>query len=130
VAAALPLAPQELAGAARKEWYRVGRLMRDAQMISKLDRGVLATYCVAWARWLETEQNVRKHGLVVKTPSGFPQLNPYLVAANRAMQQIVTLSSELGLSPSSRHRLQTMGTEDGDDAFERFRQERRRPPSS
>lgn len=65
-----------------------------------------------------------------KTPSGFPQLNPYLVAANRAMQQIVTLSSELGLSPSSRTRIQTMGSEDGDDAFERFRQERRRPTSS
>ena len=88
---------------------------------------MLATYSVAWARWLETEQNVRKHGLVVKTPSGFPQLNPYLVAANRAMQQIVTLSSELGLSPSSRTRIPALSSEDRDDAFERFRQERRQP---
>jgi len=112
VESALPPAPAELDKPARKEWHRVGRLMRDARVISKLDRAALATYCMAWSRWLEAETQVRKHGLVVKTKNGFPQQNPYLPIANKAMHQVMALSAELGLTPSSRSRIHPIADPD------------------
>jgi P27 family predicted phage terminase small subunit len=74
-------------------------------LVTKLDRAALAAYCQAWGRWVEAEEALRKHGVLVKSPSGFPMQSPYLAIANKALKEMRLLLQEFGLSPSSRSRV-------------------------
>lgn len=74
-------------------------------LLTQIDRAALAVYCQAWGRWVEAEEALKKHGVMVKSPSGFPMQSPYLAVANRAMQQMKEMLTEFGMSPSSRSRV-------------------------
>jgi P27 family predicted phage terminase small subunit len=103
--AKLPPCPPHLAGEARKEWYRMGRRLLSYGLMSELDRGGLAIYCQAWARWVEAEGQLAKFGTVVVPPSGFPVQSPYLAIANKAMEQMTRILVEFGMSPSARSKV-------------------------
>jgi P27 family predicted phage terminase small subunit len=105
--AAAPACPAHLDAEAKKEWRRILKELAPLGMISKLDRAALAAYCQAWGRWVQAEEQLRKHGPVVKSPSGFPMQNPYLSIANAAMEQMRKYMVEFGLTPSSRSRIET-----------------------
>ena len=51
---------------------------------------------------------IGKHGLTVTTPNGDVRTSPYVILRNKAVVQLRTLAAELGLSPSSRSRVQTL----------------------
>ena len=101
----IPSCPPQLQGEARKEWRRIGKELATHGLLTDLDRTALAAYCTAYERWLQAEENVRKLGAVVKSPSGFPIQNPYLAIANKAMEQMSKLLTEFGCTPSSRARV-------------------------
>jgi P27 family predicted phage terminase small subunit len=101
----LPTRPPHLQGEARKEWSRLGRRLRDAGLLTDIDKTALAIYCQAWARWLEAEEQLAKYGTVIMTPSSFPVQSPYLAIANKAMEQMTRILVEFGMSPSSRSRV-------------------------
>ncbi len=105
VAAAVPEAPSHLQPEARAEWDRVVPELRAARLLTKLDRAALAAYCVAYGRWVEAELKLRELGVIVKAPSGFPMLSPYLLVANKALEQMQKALAEFGMSPSSRVRV-------------------------
>ena len=46
----LPRPPAIIQGAARKEWRRIGRLLYDAGLLTKIDSYALAAYCQTYAR--------------------------------------------------------------------------------
>lgn len=104
-AAKAPPCPAHIQGEARKEWRRVVRELSALGIISNLDRAALTAYVTAWQRMIEAEEQLRKHGPIVKSPSGFPIQNPYLAVANKAMEQVIRISAEFGLTPSSRTRV-------------------------
>ncbi len=79
--------------------------LHDAGLLTYVDRAGLAMYCQAWGRWVEAEEQVKKHGAVVKTAKGNLIQNPYLAIANRAMKQLQSLASDFGMTPSSRSRV-------------------------
>ncbi len=101
----LPACPAHLQGEGRKEWARMGRKLREHGLITDLDGGALALYCQAWARWIEAERQLMKYGTVVKSPSGYPMQSPYLAIANKAMDQMLRVLVEFGMSPSARSRV-------------------------
>ncbi|HEY0009885.1 MAG TPA: phage terminase small subunit P27 family [Tepidisphaeraceae bacterium] len=103
--AVIPPCPKHLSLEAKKEWRRITKELHTLGIISKLDRAALAAYAQAWGRWCEAEEQLRNHGPIVRSPSGFPIQNPYLAVANKAMEQIMKISSEFGLTPSSRSRI-------------------------
>ena len=74
-------------------------------LLTRIDRAALALYCEAWGRWVEAEEALRKYGVMIKAPSGYPVQSPYLAIANRAMDQMAKLLVEFGMSPSSRSRV-------------------------
>lgn len=115
-----PACPPHVQGEGRKEWRRITRELNTLGMISNLDRAALAAYCQAWGRWCEAEEQLRKHGPIVKSPSGFPIQNPYLAVANKAMEQIIKLSAEFGLTPSSRARVSAQPATNQTDDIESF----------
>jgi len=104
-AAEIPEPPAHLNATALEEWDRIAPVLLEQGLLTALDRAGLAAYCVAYARWIDAEENVRKLGVLVKSPNGFPVHSPYLAVANRAMEQMQRLLAEFGMSPSSRSRV-------------------------
>ncbi len=104
--AARPDAPDYLDEVASTEWDRVCGILAQMGLLSSADRSALAAYCVCYSRWVDAEKKVKQSGTIVKSPDkGVPIYSPYLNVANRAMEQMVKLSVEFGLTPSSRSRI-------------------------
>lgn len=100
-----PSCPPHVQGEARKEWNRISKDLHAAGLLTKIDKAALAAYCTHWGRWVDAEEQLRKHGPIVKSPSGYPIQNPYLAIANKAMQAMAKLLVEFGMTPSSRSRI-------------------------
>ena len=101
----LPVCPKHLDKEARAEWRRIGRELVQLGRVTAVDRAALASYCVAWSRWVASEAEVSRLGAVVKTANGNLIQNPYLAIANRALEQLNKVAHSFGLTPISRARL-------------------------
>lgn len=103
--AAIPDCPECLEGTAREEWHRLARQMFELGTLTLLDRSVLMGYCLAYARLIEAQKKVAELGQVIKSPNGYPVKNPYLSNVHEEMRQMRAYAAELGLTPSSRSRV-------------------------
>jgi P27 family predicted phage terminase small subunit len=123
----VPGCPPHLLPEARKEWKRITPELERYGLISKLDRGALALYCQAWARWVWAERQLQRamelaeqrraeaeargevyaggDGMTVPTPNGHVTYSPHWVIANKSMAQVQSFLAEFGLSPSQRSRV-------------------------
>jgi P27 family predicted phage terminase small subunit len=52
----VPDCPPELGPAAQREWARLVGELSSLNMVTKLDRAALATYCGAYALWAEATE--------------------------------------------------------------------------
>ena len=95
-------APEHLDAEAVAEWQRLEPILTGCNVLTAADRGALAGHCAAWSRWIAAELAIKETGVVVKSPSGFPILNPHLSVANRALDEMRRWGNELGLSPAAR----------------------------
>jgi P27 family predicted phage terminase small subunit len=100
-----PDCPQELGPVARAEWHRLVPELAALNLITHLDRGQLAIYCVAYAQWIEAAEFIQKFGSMVNTPSGFPVQSPYVAILNRQADTMIRIASEFGFTPASRAKL-------------------------
>jgi len=66
------------------------------RILKHLDRAALATYCGAYALWVEAMEQLQKYGTMIKPPSGYPQQSPYLAVANGQEPAIPDCQPELG----------------------------------
>jgi P27 family predicted phage terminase small subunit len=116
------LPPSELEGhtIAQAEWMRVVPMLRKCRQVTDADRTALIALCLEWQRYLDATAEVKKRGMVVKAPSGYPITNPFMSIASRALAACSKLWPELGLTPSSRSRVVTQGPGPGGDAFSEF----------
>jgi P27 family predicted phage terminase small subunit len=117
--------PAELTdhAAAVAEWQRLAPLLRRARQVTEADWSALVALCLEWARYLEATKLIKVAGLVVRSPAGYPMPNPYLSIATRALANCNRLWPELGLTPSSRARVQVLPGGGGlgpDDPFSEF----------
>lgn len=101
----IPEKPEHLSALASQEWDRITPLLHTAGLLSLIDLAALSTYCQAFGRWAEAEQALKEHGVLVKSPNGFPMVSPYLTIANKSMEQLSKALVEFGMSPSSRSRV-------------------------
>lgn len=103
--------PVELEGneIAQREWKRLAPMLQLCRQVTEADLSALLAVCLEWARYLDATRKVRELGMVVKAPSGYPIVNPYLSIATKALAGCNKLWPELGLTPSSRSRVQTAG---------------------
>jgi P27 family predicted phage terminase small subunit len=108
--------PDDLDTRAAEEWQRCAPLLRDAGVLTTIDRTALAALCMSYSRWIEAEQHVRREGCVISGSTGSPVMNPYVRVAAQALDQMRALMSDFGMTPSSRSRLKAESlAEDGDD---------------
>src|SRR6266576_2685661 len=113
----VPDCPPELGLAAQREWARLVGELSSLNMITKLDRAALATYCGAYALWAEATEAIQKFGAMVKSPTGYPMQSPYISIANRQAEIMMRIASEFGFTPASRSRI-SMPQEDEPTLFD------------
>lgn len=101
---------------AAAEWNRIVPMMERCGLVRALDSGMVALWCLTWsqfsaaAAWC-TEKGTyypvkNRHGDVVRVVE-WPQTKQF-----RNLQDIlIRLSRELGMSPSARSRVQSVGDE-------------------
>jgi P27 family predicted phage terminase small subunit len=109
--------PAELTGVAAAEWTRTAPELQRLGLLTTIDRQALIAYCMTWARWLDAEDQIRKHGMVLKGRKGAPILSPYVGIAARTMQQLKAWLEQFGMTPSARSRVKT---DPGDKPADRF----------
>lgn len=68
---------------------------------SRIDAGPLTALCEAWGDFDAACSEIETLGTVVQTERGFTR-NPACLNKNQAIMLIAKLSSEFGLTPSSR----------------------------
>lgn len=76
-------------------------------MLKKLDSGVLEIWCDAYVRHRKASIEVRKYGMIVKSPKQeLPIQSPWLPIVNRQAFIMLRAVDHLGFSPASRTRIQ------------------------
>ena len=113
----IPPCPKFLKGEARKQYKKTGKKLLRIGLLTELDDMALSMMCQAWAEYLEATDQVQKSGMLVKSPNGFPVLNPYLIAANQALKKVRSLLAEFGMTPGSRSRIQAAATDEPDNEW-------------
>jgi P27 family predicted phage terminase small subunit len=101
----IPQPPDYLTDEGKACYRKMVRMLKDTGLIARADADALVLYCTAYERWLSAEAAIRKHGMLVKTPNGFPTQSPLLAIANKAMEQMTKLLTEFGMTPASRSRI-------------------------
>ena len=102
----LPDPPDHLDAEACREWNRTGAILLAAGLLTELDYSALALLCVAHSRHKEATDQMQKFGMLQIAPgTGYPMQSPYLAISNKAMDQMMKIHAEFGMSPSSRTRV-------------------------
>ena len=117
--AGIPDCPDHLEGAARTEWNRITRQLKELGMISKIDRAALAICCTAWADYVKACNKLKKEGEVIISENGGLYQNPWVAIKKRSMDQVLKFYAEFGMTPSSRSRVkvETPGEEEEMEGF-------------
>ena len=112
-------APSFLPPAAKREWKRVVMELARLNLISDLDVMALAAYCNTYSTWLHAIGEIKKNGMVVKTPNGFFQTSQFVKIERDAQEQMLKWLKEFGMTPAARTRVGTdSGEDEDDDPFE------------
>jgi P27 family predicted phage terminase small subunit len=111
----IPPCPKFLQGGGRKQFKKTARKLARIGLMTELDDMALAMLCQGWQEFLDNTEQVKKSGILVKSPNGFPVLNPYLIAANQAIKKVRSLLAEFGMTQGSRSRIHAAATSDESD---------------
>lgn len=106
--------PRVLNAAGRQEWERLAPILRLQSLLTEADYALFAAYCDAFGRWHEANEKLRASALILKTVDGNLIQNPYVAIANRAIDQMIKIAAEFGLTPSARSRIQISPPVDAD----------------
>ncbi len=116
----IPSCPKHIQGESRREWKRITKELGALGLLTRVDRAAIAAYCDAYGRWTEAASKLSEKGLLVKAPSGYPILNPYLSIINSALDQMRKFLTEFGMTPSSRTRINVAKKNEDEDNAARF----------
>ncbi len=106
----LPDPPKHLLRAARAEWMRIGPMLVEYGLISRVDTAALALYCQAYGRWQDAERDLAKvikerGSMIVRSPNGYEMHHPLLNVINKAQDQVHSYLQQFGLSPAAREKV-------------------------
>jgi len=111
--------PPELQGVAADEWRRLAPELHRLGLLTTIDDRALVAYCQTWARWLEAEDQIRAHGMVLTGKHG-PIVSPFVGIAARTMQALKAWLVEFGMTPSARTRVKTDAGNKPADRFAKY----------
>lgn len=111
----LPPAPKHLGKEAKAEWRRTGKLLVKEKRMAPIYKGTFAMYCVAWQRWVEAEEELKRSGTVLVSKKGYMFQSPYLSISNTAMNHMRKAIEAMGLSPASQARVSMVAGDTADE---------------
>ena len=88
-------------------------------MLAKSDVAVMALYCETWAEYIKARKGVILGGMIVESEKGMEYVSPWMNVEAMLKKQLTAYVAELGLSASSRARLEVKKKEAGTEK-ERF----------
>ena len=100
-----PPCPKWLEPEAKKEWRRLAKTLEAMGVLTEADMAAFAGYCQAYDRWKEAEERITDRGLVIRTPSGYPQQVPYISIAQQYLKLMQQFAEQFGLTPAARSRI-------------------------
>ncbi|MXO58488.1 phage terminase small subunit P27 family [Altererythrobacter salegens] len=95
---------RKLSSAQKKVWARVVK-HAPFGLLQPIDAEVLTRYVVAACLYDEAAASIDASPVLVRAPSGYPMISPWLAVLNKQQAILQSLASELGFTPSSRARL-------------------------
>jgi P27 family predicted phage terminase small subunit len=109
-----PACPRWLDPAAKREWRLIVREWRLAapRLLTRVDGGVLASYCQALARHAQAEEEI---SLDLALGVGLDRSK--VLTASKYATQVLAFAQQLGLSPASRTRLRLPEPGEVDDGI-------------
>lgn len=114
--------PANLSPLAQSQWEQICEQLIDARIMTNIDVQALAMYCEAYALWRDATDKINTTGAVVKGKDGYPVRSPFLFVAQKAFEQMKSMLTEFGMTPSSRAKVSTTnGSESApDDPWNQF----------
>ena len=112
----VPTRPAWLLPEAKHEWARVVPELDRIGLLTIVDRAALATYCQAWARYVEAEAELTKYGGILGSKkTSYIQVSPYSTISRHNAQIVRAFCAEFGLTPSSRGRMSVGKLDPGEE---------------
>ena len=125
-----PMPPSFLSPEACEEWDRLCDQLYEGGIITSLDGFALAAYCQAYGRWRQAEKLLAEisidnadeasKGLLTRAANGKLVPHPLTTVASRAMADTMRFAAELGLTPSSRSRVDPEPPPRGNDPATKY----------
>jgi P27 family predicted phage terminase small subunit len=119
----IPTCPTWLSVAAKREWKRLTPELARMGLLSKLDRNMLAGYCSAYALWQQAQEVLNQQGTVYVSPKGKLETRPEVEIARTTGEMMQGFANELGLTPTSRARMNLPKENEEIDPLEEFLRE-------
>ena len=111
----IPSVPEHLQGEARAEYKRISAELSILKIITNLDRAALVSYCQAWGDYVKACQKIKTEGEVITSDKGNLYQNPWVGIKTGAMDRMLRISAEFGMTPSSRTRLKVESESEDDE---------------
>lgn len=115
----VPSCPEHLPTVGRAEWARIAEELGRLGLLTGVDRAALGAYCSAYARWHDAQKRLDKEGLTIESPNGMMMPSPFISIINKAVEQMVGIAAQFGMTPASRTRIR-VGGEAQRDPFEEY----------
>jgi P27 family predicted phage terminase small subunit len=94
-----------------KLWHDLSALMAEMRVLTAADWLSLTVLCDAYSTYLKATEVLAEEGMVIEVGNnGYQQQHPFVSIRNNALDVILRISKEYGMSAMSRRRLQAPTT--------------------
>jgi P27 family predicted phage terminase small subunit len=114
----LPEPPTHLNRFAKDEWLKQTGILSNIGMLAETDMSLLLAYCIECGKYFELVERL-KGEITFNTPNGHIAVLPEVTEANKALQNMIKMSSLFGFNPASRTKI-TMPEKPPKDILEDF----------
>ncbi len=121
----VPTCPGCLSADARQEWRRMAPELVRLKLLTSVDRGVFAGYCIAWGIAKAAQAIIAVEGIMAEGAEGGVKRHPAVEILNTALTTMHKFAVEFGFTPSARARLGDWGTDKGGDELDAFAKSKR-----
>lgn len=100
--------PKWLVGEGLKIFLRLAPMLRGLKLLTDPDVPAFARYCKHYARWIELQKRLDKHGDIyeIETASGkVRRADPAFLMADRLDRMMLAIEDRFGLNPAERQRI-------------------------
>ena len=117
----MPECPEWLGKVAKQEWERKSKELYDMQILTVIDDNLLALYCYMYSIIVECKEIIDEAGGIEKYCEGKnSQTQPVVTMMFKAIDNLKSLGSQFGMSPSSRTRIDVKMPEEEDSIMQRL----------